>query len=127
MVKVEIQSFLFICSKISVSQCEKFVLAKFNSGNKLKEFSAMLVKRKGNSYVVPVWSDNTVLEMVFVESTSFIWPMIVVFWLKPLTEWDYRVVSHDFKNVYNYTPQCCLTPTTPQGSEFARFAFPRRV
>ena len=51
--------------------------------------------------------------------------------LKPLTEWDYRAVSHDFKNVYNYTAQCCLTPTAPQmgpqGSKFARFAFSRRV
>ena len=49
MVKVEIHSFLFICSKISVSQCEKFVLAKFNVGYKLKDFSAMLGGRKENS------------------------------------------------------------------------------
>ena len=87
-VKVEIHSFLFICSKISVSQCEKFVLTKFNVGYKLKDFSAMLGGRKGNSYVIPVWSDKTVLEMVFVESTSFIWPMYVAFRLKPSTEWD---------------------------------------
>ena len=61
----------------------------------------MLGRRKVNSYVIPVWSDKTVLEMVFVESTSFTY---VALWLKPLTEWDCRVVSHDFKNVYNYTP-----------------------
>ena len=72
MVKVEIHSFLFICSKISVSQCEKVVLAKFNAGYKLKDFSAMLGGRRGNSYVILVRSDKTVLEMVFVENTSFI-------------------------------------------------------
>ena len=59
--------------------------------------------RKGNSYVIPVWSDKTVLEMAFVESTSFIWPMKVALRLKTLTEWDCRVVFHDFKNVYSYT------------------------
>ena len=64
----------------------------------------MLGERKGNSYVIPVWSDKTVLKMVFVESTSFTWPMYVAIRLKPLTEWDCRVVSHDLKNVYNYTP-----------------------
>ena len=53
--------------------------------------------------MTPVWSDKTVLEMVFVESTSFIWPMYVALQLKPLTEWNCRVVSHDLKNVYNYT------------------------
>ena len=37
-VKVEIHSFLFICSKISVSQCERFVLEKVNVGYKLKDF-----------------------------------------------------------------------------------------
>ena len=86
MVKVEIHSFLFICSKISVSQCEKFVLAKINVGYKLKDFSAMLGGRKRNSYVIHVWSDKTVLEKVFLESTSFIWPMYVALRLKPLTE-----------------------------------------
>ena len=86
MVKVEIHSFLFICSKISVSQCEKFVLAKFNVGYKLKDFSAMLGGRKRNSYVIHVWSDKTVLEVIFVESTSFIWPMYLALQLKPLTE-----------------------------------------
>ena len=94
MVKVEIHSFLFICSKISVYQCEKFVLAKFNLVYKLKHISAMLGGRKGSSYVIPVWSNKAVLEMVF---------MAHVLRLKPLTESDYRVVSHDFKNVYNYT------------------------
>ena len=47
-------------------------LAKFNAGYKLKDFSGMLRGRKGNSYVIPVWSEKTVLEMLFVESTSFI-------------------------------------------------------
>ena len=103
MVKVEIHFFLFICSKISVFQCEKFVLAKFNVGYKLQDFSAMPGERKGNSYVIPVRSDKTVLEMVFVEITSFIWPMYVALRLKPLIEWDCRVVSHNFKNVYNHT------------------------
>ena len=94
----------------------------------MKDFSAMLGGRKGNSDVIPVWSDKTVLEMVFVEGTSFIWPMYMALRLKPLTEWDCRVVSHDFKNVCNYTALiCCLTPATPQGSKFARFVFPRRV
>ena len=32
------------------------------------------------------WSDKTVLERVFLESTSFIWPMYVALRLKPLTE-----------------------------------------
>ena len=96
------------------------MLAKFKEGYKLKDFSAMLGGRKGNSYVIPVLSDK-----VFVESTSLIWPMYVALWLQ--TKWDCRVVSHDLKNVYSYTPQCCLTPTTPQGSKCARFAFPRRV
>ena len=41
------------------------MLAKFNVGNKLKDFSVMLGGRKGNSYVIPVSSDKTVLEMVF--------------------------------------------------------------
>ena len=87
MVKVEIHSFLFICSKISVSQCEKFVLAKINVLYKLKDISAMLGGRKRNSYVIHVWSDKTVLERVFfLESTSFIWPMYVALRLKPLTE-----------------------------------------
>ena len=40
-------------------------LAKFNEGYKLKDFSAMLGGRKGKSYVIPVWSDKTVLEMLF--------------------------------------------------------------
>ena len=86
MAKVEIHSFPFICSKISVSQCEKFVLAKFNVGYKLKDFSAMLGGRKRDSYLIQVWSDKTVLERAFVESTSFIWPMYVALRLKPLTE-----------------------------------------
>ena len=47
------------------------MFAKFNAGNKLKDVSATLGGRKGNSYVIPVSSDKTVLEMVFVESTSF--------------------------------------------------------
>ena len=37
-----------------------------------ERFSAMLGGRKGNSFVIPVWSDKTVLEMLFVESTLFI-------------------------------------------------------
>ena len=78
-------------------------LTKFNLGYKLKDFSAMLGGRKGNSFVIPVWSDKTVVEMPFVESTSFIWPMYMALRLKPLTEWDCRVVSHDFKHVCNYT------------------------
>ena len=49
---------------MAVSQCEKFVIAKFNVGNKLKDFSAILGGRKGNSYMIPVSSDKTVLEMV---------------------------------------------------------------
>ena len=75
------------------------MLAKFNVGNKLKDFSAMLggSLRKGNSYVIPVSFDKTVLEMVFVESTSFIWLMYLALRLKPLTEWDRRLLSHDFK------------------------------
>ena len=59
----------------------------------------MLGGRKGNSYVIPVSSDKTVLEMVFVENTSFIWLMYLALRLKPLTEWDCRLLSHDFKNV----------------------------
>ena len=54
MVKVEIHSFPFICSKISVSQCEKFVLAKINVGYKLKDFSRMLGGRKRNSFIIPL-------------------------------------------------------------------------
>ena len=38
--------------------------------------------------MIPVWSDKTVLEIVFVESTSFIWPIYMAL---------------QFKNVYNYT------------------------
>ena len=38
--------------------------------------------------MILVWSDKTVLEMVFVKSTSFIWPM-------------YMALRS--KNVYNYT------------------------
>ena len=53
------------------------MLAKFNVGKKLKDFSAMLGGRKGNSYVISVLSDKTVLEMVFVESSSFMWLMHV--------------------------------------------------
>ena len=49
--------------------------------------------------MIPVSSDKTVLEMVFVESTSFIWLMYLALRLKPLTEWDCRLLSHDFKNV----------------------------
>ena len=52
--------------------------------------------------MIPVWSNKIVLKMVFVESTSFIWPLYMALRLKPLTEQDCRVVSHDFKNVYNY-------------------------
>ena len=92
MVKVEIHSFLFICSKISVYQCEKFVLAKFNVGYKLKDFSAMIGGRKINSYVIHVWPDKTVLEMVFVESTLFIWPMYVALRLSEIAEW-YLMIS----------------------------------
>ena len=75
------------------------MLAKFNVGNKLKDFSAMLGGRKGNSYVIPVSSDKTVLEMAFVESTSFIWLLYLALRLKPLTEWNCRLLSHDLKNV----------------------------
>ena len=49
--------------------------------------------------MISVSSDKTVLEMVFVESTSFIWLMYLALWLKPLTEWDCRLLSHDLKNV----------------------------
>ena len=52
------------------------MIAKFNVGCKLKDFSAMLGGRKGNSYVIPVWSDKTILEIVIVENTSFIWPHV---------------------------------------------------
>ena len=31
------------------------------------------------------------------------WAMYMALWLKLLTEWDCRVVLHDFKNVYSYT------------------------
>ena len=48
---------------------------KLNLGYKLKDFSAMLVERKGNSYVIPVWSGKTVLEMLFMEGTSLIQPI----------------------------------------------------
>ena len=51
----------------------------------------------------PVRSDKTVLEMLFVESTSLKSPMYKALRLKPLTEWACRVVFDDFKNVYNYT------------------------
>ena len=59
----------------------------------------MLGGRKGNSYVIPVSSDKTALEMVFVESISFIWLMYLALQLKLLTEWDCRLLSHDLKNV----------------------------
>ena len=62
------------------------MLAKINVGYKLKDISAMLGGRKRNSCVIHVWSDKTVLEKVFLESTSFIWPMYVALRLKPLTE-----------------------------------------
>ena len=75
------------------------MLPKFNVGNKLKDFSAVLGGRKGNYYVIPVSSDKAVLEMVFVESTSFICLMYLALRLKPLTEWYCRLLSHDFKNV----------------------------
>ena len=75
------------------------MLAKFNAGNKLKDFSGMLGGRKGNSYVIPVSSDKTVLEMAFVESTSFIWLLYLELRLKPLTKWNCRLLSHDLKNV----------------------------
>ena len=78
-------------------------LAKFNVGYKLNDFAAMPGGRKGNSYVILVWSGKTVLKMLYVESTSFIWPIYMALRLKSLTEWDCRAVSHDFKNVYNYT------------------------
>ena len=44
---------------------------------KLNDFSAMLGRKKENSYLISVWSGKTVFEMVFVESTSFIWLMHV--------------------------------------------------
>ena len=72
---------------MAVSQCKKFVFAKFNVGNKLKDFSAMLGVRKGDSYVIPVSSDKTVLEMVFVESTSFM-AHVPGAPVETLTEWD---------------------------------------
>ena len=71
MVRLRSTPFLFICSKISVSQCEKFVSRKVQCRAQTESFSAMLGGRKGNSYVIPVWSDKTVLEMFFVENTSF--------------------------------------------------------
>ena len=86
MVKVEIHSFLFICSKISVSQCEKFVLAKINVGYKLKDFSAVLGGRKRNSYVIHAGLTRQSWKGFFLESTSFIWPVYVALRLKPLTE-----------------------------------------
>ena len=68
-------------------------------------------RRKKRTFLrVPVWSDKTVLEMVFVESTSFIWPMYVALRLKPTTEWDCRAVPHDFKNVYNCTAYVVSPP-----------------
>ena len=56
-----------------------------------------------NSYVIPVWSGKTVLEMLFVESTSLIRSIYMALPLQPLTELDCRVVPYDSKNVYNYT------------------------
>ena len=113
MVNVEIHSFSFYLFK--------------TLGYKIKDFSAMLGGRKRNSYVITVWSGKTVLEMFFVESTSLTRPIYIALRLKPLTESDCRVVSHDSKNVYNFTAYCCLTPTTPHCSKFSLFRFLRRV
>ena len=63
----------------------------------------MLSSRKRNPFVIPVWSGKTVLEMLFVESTSLIRPVYLALPLQPLTELDCRVVPYDSKNVYNYT------------------------
>ena len=72
-------------------------------GYKLKDFLAMLGGRKRNSYVIPVWPGKTVLEILFVESTSLIRPIYLALRLEPLTELDCRVVPHESKNVCNYT------------------------
>ena len=79
--------------------------------------------RKRNSYVIPVWSGKTVLEMLFVESTSLIRPIYMALRSKPLTESDCRIVSHDSKNVHIYTTYCCLTPTAHQCNKFPLFTF----
>ena len=112
MVNVEIHFFFLLVQKF---RC------------KLRDFSAMLGGRKRNSYVITVWSGKTVLEMLFVESTSLTQPIYMARRLKPLTESACRVVSHDSKNVYNFTAYCCLTPTTPQCNKFSLFRFLRRV
>ena len=57
----------------------------------------MLGSRKRNSYVIPVWSGKTVLEMLFVESTSLIWPIYLALSLQLLTELDCKVVPYDSK------------------------------
>ena len=69
MVNVEIHSFSFYSFKNLSPSVTNLCPAKLNSAYKLKDFSAMLGGRKRNSYVIPVWSGKTVLEMLFVEST----------------------------------------------------------
>ena len=87
--------FLFICSKISVSQCEKFGPLKGECRVLTERFFGY-ARWKKRKFLLAA------LEMVFVESSSLIWPMYMALWSKPLTEWHYRVIPHDFKNVYNY-------------------------
>ena len=118
--------FLFVQKFLSPS-VTSLCLAKLNLVYKLKDFSAMLGGSKRNSYVIPVWSGTTVLEMLSVESPSLMWPIYMALRLKPLTESDCRAVSHDSKSVYSYTARCCLTPTTTLCSKFSLFTFLRRV
>ena len=102
MVNLEICSFLFV-QKFQSPSVTNLCPAKLDVGYKLKDFSAMLGGRKRNSYVISLWSGKTVLEMLFVESTSLIQPIYMALSLKPLTE------SHDSKNVYNYTAYILLS------------------
>ena len=69
----------------------------------MKTILAMLDSRKRNSYVIPVWSGKTVLEILFMENTSLIRPIYLALLLQPSSELDWRVVPYDSNNAYNYT------------------------
>ena len=94
-INVEIHSFFFLFVQFVPSIVEFRVQTE-------KIFSYAR-SRKRNSYVIPVWSGKTVLEMLFVESTSLIRSIYLALPLQPLTELDCRVVPYDSKNAYNYT------------------------
>ena len=87
MVNVEIRfcSFLFVQKFLSPSVtnlCPRKVEFRVQT----ERFFGNARRKTTKFNVIPVWSGKTVLEMLFVESTSLIRPIYMAFQLKPLTE-----------------------------------------